>query len=201
MDGSNPGLPRATSRTDTSSFTETTTAGPCTPWPNSPAPLPCSRNVFGVWYSDYTPYSSSTIENAVYPEFVANHVPLNTLSLDTDWKAPNDWNGWEWNRSLFPFPSSFVAWAGSHGIDVTLNIHSSIEDNDPKLPQAETRRRTRACFVQLYQRELQGMGLELHPSGRVQLRCPTELSTAGDLVLVARLVLRQLGCLLAWSDA
>ncbi len=101
-----------------------------------PSPL-LPRNVFGVWYSDYTPYSSSTIETAVYPEFVANHVPLNTLSLDTDWKAPNDWNGWEWNRSLFPSPSSFVAWAGSHGIDVTLNIHSSIEDNDPKLPQAE----------------------------------------------------------------
>jgi hypothetical protein len=101
-----------------------------------PAPL-LPRNVFGVWYSDYTPYSSSTIETALYPEFVANHVPLNTLSLDTDWKAPNDWNGWEWNRSLFPSPSSFVDWASSHGIDVTLNIHSSIDDNDPKLPQAE----------------------------------------------------------------
>jgi hypothetical protein len=101
-----------------------------------PAPL-LPRNVFGVWYSDYTPYSSTTIESALYPEFIANHVPLNTLSLDTDWKAPNDWNGWEWNRSLFPSPSSFVAWAGSHGIDVTLNIHSSIEDNDPKLTQAE----------------------------------------------------------------
>jgi hypothetical protein len=100
------------------------------------APL-LPSNVFGVWYSDYTPYSSSTIENTVYPAFAANGVPLNTLSLDTDWKAPNDWNGWEWNRSLFPSPSSFLMWAHSHGIDVTLNIHSSIEDNDPKLPKAE----------------------------------------------------------------
>ena len=64
-----------------------------------PAPL-LPRDVFGVWYSDYTPYSSSTIESSVYPAFVTNKVPLNTLSLDTDWKAPNDWNGWEWNRSL-----------------------------------------------------------------------------------------------------
>ena len=64
-------------------------------------------------------------------------MPLNTLSLDTDWKAPNDWNGWEWNPSLFPSPTSFVHWASSHGIDVTLNIHSSIDDNDPKLAQAE----------------------------------------------------------------
>ena len=72
-----------------------------------PAPL-LPRNVFGVWYSDYTPYSSTDIEHSVYPEFVSNQVPLNTLSLDTDWKAPNDWNGWEWNRSLFPSPSSFL---------------------------------------------------------------------------------------------
>ncbi|MFZ0249845.1 MAG: TIM-barrel domain-containing protein [Acidimicrobiales bacterium] len=100
------------------------------------APL-LPRNVFGVWYSDYTPYSSSTIENTLYPQFVRSDVPLNTLSLDTDWKAPNDWNGWEWNPSLFPSPSSFLHWASSHGIDVTLNIHSSIEDNDPKLPQTE----------------------------------------------------------------
>ena len=35
-------------------------------------------------------------------------MPLDTLSLDTDWKAPNDWNGWEWNNSLFPDPSSFL---------------------------------------------------------------------------------------------
>ena len=75
-----------------------------------PAPL-LPRNVFGVWYSDYTPYSSSAIENSVYPEFATNSVPLSTLSLDTDWKAPNDWNGWEWNRALFPSPSSFLRWA------------------------------------------------------------------------------------------
>ncbi len=101
-----------------------------------PAPL-LPRDLFGVWYSDYTPYSSATIQNSLYPAFVAHDVPLNTLSLDTDWKAPNDWNGWEWNRSLFPTPASFLRWARSHGIDVTLNLHSSIEDNDPKLPATE----------------------------------------------------------------
>jgi len=101
-----------------------------------PAPM-LPRDVFGVWYSDYTPYSSSDIENSIYPAFAENDVPLNTLSLDTDWKAPNDWNGWEWNSSLFPDPSQFLNWAHSHGIDVTLNIHSSIDDNDPKLPEAE----------------------------------------------------------------
>jgi hypothetical protein len=101
-----------------------------------PAPL-LPRNVFGVWYSDDTAYSSATIEKSVYPGFVANGVPLNTLSLDTDWKAPNNSNGWEWNSKLFPDPGSFLTWARTRGIDVTLNIHSSIADNDPKLPIAE----------------------------------------------------------------
>ncbi|MGB7051266.1 MAG: TIM-barrel domain-containing protein [Acidimicrobiales bacterium] len=101
-----------------------------------PAPL-LPRAVFGVWYSDYTPYSSAAIENSVYPAFAAHQVPLNTLSLDTDWKAPNDWNGWEWNASLFPSPRSFLSWAHEHGIEVTLNIHSSIDDNDPALPLAQ----------------------------------------------------------------
>ncbi len=101
-----------------------------------PAPL-LPRNVFGVWYSDYTPYSSADIQQTIYPAFEQNQVPLNTLSLDTDWKAPNAWDGWEWNNSLFPDPSSFLQWAKSHGIAVTLNIHSSIADNDPKLPAAQ----------------------------------------------------------------
>ena len=100
-----------------------------------PAPL-LPKDVFGVWYSDYTPYTARDVKN-IYEAFVENKVPLNTLSLDTDWKSPNDWNGWEWNRKLFPSPSSFLKWAQSHGIDVTLNIHSSIEDNDPKLPATE----------------------------------------------------------------
>jgi hypothetical protein len=101
-----------------------------------PAPL-LPRSIFGVWYSDYTPYSSTDVENSVYPAFVKNQVPLNTLSLDTDWKAPNDWDGWEWNTSLFPNPSAFLKWAHAHGINVTLNIHSSIDDHDPELPEAE----------------------------------------------------------------
>ena len=100
------------------------------------APL-LPRNVFGVWYSDYTPYSSSTIERSLYPAFESHSVPLDDLSLDTDWKAPNDWNGWEWSSSLFPDASSFLSWADAHSIDVTLNVHSSIDDNDPKLRVTE----------------------------------------------------------------
>jgi len=100
------------------------------------APL-LPRKVFGVWYSDYTPYSAGYIEDQLYPDFQRAGVPLDTLSLDTDWKSPNDWDGWEWDSALFPHPSSFLDWAHSRGIDVTLNLHSSIALDDPELPTAQ----------------------------------------------------------------
>ncbi len=100
-------------RTATCSPTATTIPAPCEALTRLTGPAPLlPRNVFGVWYSDYTPYSSHSIQQSVYPEFVKNKVPLNTLSLDTDWKSPNDWNGWSWNTSLFP-DASFVSDLGA----------------------------------------------------------------------------------------
>jgi hypothetical protein len=97
-----------------------------------PSPLLDESN-FGVWYSDYYPYTTSDYEDSLIPEFRAGDVPLDDLSVDTDWKSPNQWDGWEWNPALFPDPQSFLAWAKSQGIDVTLNVHASIADNDPQL--------------------------------------------------------------------
>jgi hypothetical protein len=97
-----------------------------------PSPLLDESN-FGVWYSDYYPYSTSDYENTLIPAFRANNVPLDDLSVDTDWKSPNNWNGWEWNPSLFPDPAAFLSWAKAQGINVTLNVHASIPSNDPQL--------------------------------------------------------------------
>jgi hypothetical protein len=97
-----------------------------------PSPL-LDESTFGVWYSDYYPYSTSDYENTLIPAFRANNVPLDDLSVDTDWKSPNNWDGWEWNSSLFPDPTAFLSWAHSQGIDVTLNVHASIASNDPQL--------------------------------------------------------------------
>ncbi|MFZ0041865.1 MAG: TIM-barrel domain-containing protein, partial [Solirubrobacteraceae bacterium] len=91
------------------------------------------ESTFGVWYSDYKPYTTSDYENTLIPAFRANGVPLDTLSVDTDWKSPNQWDGWEWNPALFPDPQAFLNWAKAQGIHVTLNIHASIADNDPQL--------------------------------------------------------------------
>jgi len=101
-----------------------------------PAPL-LPESIFGVWYSDYYPYTTADYEDTLIPAFRANDVPLDTLSVDTDWKSPNTWDGWEWNPALFPDPQAFLQWAKSQGINVTLNIHSSISPGDPELPEAE----------------------------------------------------------------
>ena len=153
-----------------------------------PAPL-LPRNVFGVWYSDYTPYSSSDIENSIYPAFQANDVPLNTLSLDTDWKAPNDWDGWEWNNALFPDPTVVpgLGQCPRH----RRHLEHPLEHRRPRPQAAHGRERGRELpgLVDLFGRSLQGVGLEHRLAGRVQLRSPTELPEAGSGFLVAGLVL------------
>jgi hypothetical protein len=104
---------------------------------SGPAPL-LPEYAFGNWFSRYYPYTTDDYEDQLLPEFQANGVSLDTLSVDTDWKSPNQWDGWEWNPALFPDPSAFLSWARSHGIHVTLNMHSSISTSDPEYAQAQS---------------------------------------------------------------
>src|SRR5262249_22594430 len=83
-----------------------------------PAPV-LPRRAFGVWFSRYWPYSESDYHDLL-AQFRAHGVPLDTLSVDTDWKResnqlgalagsilagapglPFSWDGWEWNPQLF----------------------------------------------------------------------------------------------------
>lgn len=101
-----------------------------------PTPLP-PEYVFGNWFSRYYPYGAADYENSLLPAFAQNGVSLDDLSIDTDWKSPNPWDGWEWNSTLFPAPQAFLAWAASQGVHVTLNIHSSIATADPQYAAAQ----------------------------------------------------------------
>ena len=112
------------------------------------APL-LPRRAFGNWFSKYWPYGAADLRLLV-ARFAAEHVPLDVLGIDTDFKAPPSryssvadtvlgrdpsfpysWNGWGWNRNLFPHPARFVAWLHSRRIAVDLNVHPSIGDLDP----------------------------------------------------------------------
>ena len=120
-----------------------------------PSPL-LPEYTFGVWFSRYYLYTTGDYENTLFPAFRANDVPLDTLSIDTDWKYPNQWDGWEWNPAFSPpgdpSPQAFLAYANQHGIHVTLNIHASIADDDPQLPATQALAGTsladdNACFT------------------------------------------------------
>ena len=122
-----------------------------------PAPL-LPRKAFGVWFSRYWAYSESELHDLV-AQFRDHAVPLDTLSLDTDWKLMHDeqgcvifdqvagarprdpcsWNGWGWNLTLFPDPAAFTGWAHGQGLSLAANIHPSINSQDPAFADTQAR--------------------------------------------------------------
>jgi alpha-glucosidase (family GH31 glycosyl hydrolase) len=96
------------------------------------------ESAYGVWYSRYYAYTASDYENTLLPTFRSTFTPIDWLVVDTDWKAPNQWNGWNWNSSLFPDPNAFMAWARQQGLDTSLNIHVGISGADPKFAATDT---------------------------------------------------------------
>ena len=94
------------------------------------------RWAFGVWYSKYEPYTSSFYKESLLPKFREERIPLDVLVIDTDWKSPNQWNGWNWNNTLFPNPQEFLDWSKEEGLTISLNVHATIQQDDPKFAQA-----------------------------------------------------------------
>lgn len=119
------------------------------------APL-LPKKAVGVWFSKWFSYTEDEWR-AEIDGFRSRDVPLDVISIDTDWKRvhnqtgcifwntvirarTNDacsWNGWDWNRDLFPEPAEFVSWVQGLGIDVGLNVHPSIAGSDPAYPATE----------------------------------------------------------------
>ncbi|WP_432992460.1 ricin-type beta-trefoil lectin domain protein [Dactylosporangium sp. CA-233914] len=96
------------------------------------------QSAYGVWYSRYYGYSTADYQNSLLPAFRNTFTPIDWLVIDTDWKSPSQWNGWNWNSALFPDPASFMNWTKAQGLDVSLNVHTSIAGNDPKFATANS---------------------------------------------------------------
>ncbi|MER5510024.1 TIM-barrel domain-containing protein [Streptomyces sp. NPDC002766] len=92
---------------------------------------------YGVWYSEYIDRTAADYENKILPAFRSEHVPLDVLVTDTDFKAVNDWSGWEMDRGRFPDPKGFFDWSAAQGLHNTLNVHPSILASDPQFAQAQ----------------------------------------------------------------
>jgi hypothetical protein len=90
------------------------------------------ESAYGVWYSRYYAYTTSDYENSLLPTFRSTATPIDWLVVDTDWKSPSQWNGWNWNASLFPDPQAFLDWTKQQGLSVSMNVHPSIAGDDPR---------------------------------------------------------------------
>jgi hypothetical protein len=100
-----------------------------------PAPL-LPRQAFGNWFSRYMGYSESDYRRLV-GRFRTSRVPLDVLVVDTDYKTPNHWDGWQWTPSYFENPSRFLNWAHAQRLAVILNVHPSISTDDPSFAAAD----------------------------------------------------------------
>ncbi|MFD4675289.1 TIM-barrel domain-containing protein [Lentzea sp. NPDC058450] len=92
---------------------------------------------YGVWYSEYIDRTAADYRDRILPAFRQHGVPLDVLVVDTDFKAHNLWNGWRMDQAKFPDPQGFLDWAHGEGLHSTLNIHPSIQGDDPDFAQAQ----------------------------------------------------------------
>ncbi|TVT09182.1 carbohydrate-binding protein [Amycolatopsis bartoniae] len=91
---------------------------------------------YGVWYSEYFDRTAAEYQDIVN-RFRTEGVPLDVLVVDTDYKSPNRWNGWEIDPTRIPDPVAFFQWVHDQGLHTTLNIHPSILASDPQFPAAQ----------------------------------------------------------------
>jgi hypothetical protein len=101
-------------------------------------PVLLPKWAFGVWFSKNDALSQADYQSTLVPQFRAERVPLDVLVVDTDWKSPERWNGWNWNTTLFPDPQGFMEWTRAQGLVVPLNVHPTINNNDPKFAATNT---------------------------------------------------------------
>ena len=91
---------------------------------------------YGVWYSEYYDRTAAEFQ-ALVARAKAEGVPLDVLVVDTDFKAPDQWNGWTIDPAKFPDPQGFVNALHAQGIRTGFNIHPSILGSDPKFAAAQ----------------------------------------------------------------
>lgn len=101
-------------------------------------PLP-PRWSLGAMWTRYWPYTDRDLLDLVR-QFHDENVPLDALVIDMDWhlsqfqlKARGEhdqselrslgWDGYTWNRSLFPYPKDFLDEIHRDGLRISLNLH------------------------------------------------------------------------------
>ncbi len=96
---------------------------------SGPVPLP-RRNLLGLWYSRYWPWSSDDYKRIV-KEYDDHRFPLDNIVMDMDWhliEIPGSnnhmiWTGYTFNKKLIPDFAELAKWFHKEGLAVTLNDH------------------------------------------------------------------------------
>lgn len=110
-------------------------------------------SALGIWYSRYFPYGDSTFKSEVVSKYKANGLPLSVGVLDVPWHnidypiadlgpdkngswpypnvpgtakpghSCNGWDGFTFNRTLFPNPHQFFDDMHAEGLKMILSVH------------------------------------------------------------------------------
>jgi alpha-glucosidase (family GH31 glycosyl hydrolase) len=100
-------------------------------------PLP-PRYMFGIFFSRYWAYAEYE-ERQIVSEYIQHDIPLDVLVTDMDWhitfyKLANNgtrdqagqtigWDGFTFDKHLFPNHQKFLQWCKQLGLKNTLNVH------------------------------------------------------------------------------
>jgi alpha-glucosidase (family GH31 glycosyl hydrolase) len=99
---------------------------------SGPVPLP-RKNLLGIWYSRYWPYTSAEFRQIVQ-QYGERGFPLDNIVMDMDWHITQVsnakqgylgqvWTGYTWDRKLLPDAEELLKWFHEQGLSVTLNDH------------------------------------------------------------------------------
>lgn len=85
-------------------------------------PMP-PRWALGSWFSIFAEWDEAA-QRRLVENYRAHDLPLDVLMIDLIWHTePNLWEGWDWNRKLFPDPEAFIGWLHERGVHLGLNLH------------------------------------------------------------------------------
>lgn len=86
-------------------------------------------STLGAWDSRYYPYNETTAQEEV-DHYYENHLPLDNLVIDTDWRAGFDGKGYFINETLFPNMPRFLKSMHDQNIEVCFNDHPEPQKDD-----------------------------------------------------------------------
>ena len=94
-------------------------------------PIP-PKWAFGYWYSKWYKFKDTEILEII-KKLKELNIPIDVFVIDTDWRK-HTWNGYEWNKELFPDPKIFLDELKRKNIHTCLNDHPGYGQSDELPP-------------------------------------------------------------------